>query len=84
MKRILVIFAALLLYWSSAAQNIESISLRIDQVINLKTNELSGGDDSYISYRKGSAKVRFYPETTFCSSNVLSLQGYGYNRACQS
>ena len=63
MNRILSIFSVLLLYWSSVAQNIESISLRIDQVINLRTNELSGGDGSYISYSKGSAKVRFYPET---------------------
>lgn len=71
MKRILVISAALLLYWSSVAQNIESISLRIDQVINLKTNELSGGDGSYISYRKGSAKVRFYPETKIINRTAL-------------
>ena len=71
MKRILAIFPILLLYWSSAAQNIESISLRIDQVINLKTNELSGGDDSYISCRKGSAKVRFYPETKIINRTAL-------------
>lgn len=71
MKRILAIFPVLLLYWSSAAQNIESISLRIDQVINLKTNELSGGDGSYISYRKGSAKVRFYPETKIINRTAL-------------
>ena len=71
MKRILAIFPVLLLYWSSVAQNIESISLRIDQVINLKTNELSGGDDSYISYRKGSAKVRFYPETKIINRTAL-------------
>ena len=71
MKRILVIFAALLLYWSSVAQNIESITLRIDQVINLKTNELSGGDGSYISYRKGLAKVRFYPETKIIDRTAL-------------
>ena len=71
MKRILVIFAALLLYWSSAAQNIESITLRIDQVLNLKTNELSGGDGSYISYRNGSAKVRFYPETKIIDRTAL-------------
>ena len=71
MKRILAIFHVLLLYWSSAAQNIESISLRIDQVINLKTNELSGGDGSYISYRKGSAKVRFYPETKIINRTAL-------------
>lgn len=71
MKRILAIFPILLLYWSSVAQNIESISLRIDQVINLKTNELSGGDDSYISYRKGSAKVRFYPETKIINRTAL-------------
>ena len=71
MKRILAIFPILLLYWSSVAQNIESISLRIDQVINLKTNELSGGDDSYISYSKGSAKVRFYPETKIIDRTAL-------------
>ena len=71
MKRILATFPILLLYWSSAAQNIESISLRIDQVINLKTNELSGGDDSYISYRKGSAVVRFYPETKIINRTAL-------------
>ena len=71
MKRILAIFPILLLYWSSVAQNIESISLRIDQVINLKTNELSGGDDSYISYSKGSAKVRFYPETKIINRTAL-------------
>ena len=71
MKRILVIFAALLLYWSSAAQDIESITLRIDQVLNLKTNELSGGDGSWISYSKGSAKVRFYPETKIINRTAL-------------
>ena len=71
MKRILAIFSVLLLYWNSAAQNIESITLRIDQVLNLKTNELSGGDDSYISYSKGSAKVRFYPETKIINRTAL-------------
>ena len=54
MKRILTIFAALLLYWSSAAQTIESISQRINQVVDMKTIELSGGDGSYISYCNGS------------------------------
>ena len=71
MKRILAIFSVLLLYWNSAAQNIESITLRIDQVLNLKTNELSGGDGSYISYRNGSAKVRFYPETKIINRTAL-------------
>ena len=71
MKRILAIFSVLLLYWNSAAQNIESITLRIDQVLNLKTNELSGGDGSYISYSKGSAKVRFYPETKIINRTAL-------------
>ncbi len=71
MKRILAIFPVLLLYWSSAAQNIESITLRIDQVLNLKTNELSGGDGSYISYSKGPAKVRFYPETKIIDRTAL-------------
>ena len=80
MKRILSIFSVLLLYWSSAAQTIESISLRIDQVINLKTNELSGGDDSYISYRKGSAKVRFYPETKIINS--MPLDSNYFEREC--
>ena len=71
MKRILAIFSVLLLYWNSAAQNIESITLRIDQVLNLKTNELSGGDGSYISFSKGSAKVRFYPETKIIDRTAL-------------
>lgn len=71
MKRILAIFSVLLLYWNSAAQNIESITLRIDQVLNLKTNELSGGDGSWISYSKGSAKVRFYPETKIIARTAL-------------
>ena len=71
MKRILAIVLVLLLYWNSAAQNIESITLRIDQALNLKTNELSGGDGSYISYSKGSAKVRFYPETKIIDRTAL-------------
>ena len=71
MKPILAIFPILLLYWNSAAQNIESITLRIDQVLNLKTNELSGGDGSYISYSKGSAEVRFYPETKIIDRTAL-------------
>ena len=71
MKRILAIFSVLLLYWNSAAQNIESITLRIDQVLNLKTKELSGGDGSYISYSKGSAEVRFYPETKIINRTAL-------------
>ena len=71
MKRILAIFSVLLLYWNSAAQKIESITLRIDQVLNLKTNELSGGDGSWISYSKGSAEVRFYPETKIINRTAL-------------
>ena len=71
MKRILAIFPVLLICWSSYAQNIESITLRIDQVLNLKTNELSGGDGSWISYSKGSAKVRFYPETKIINRTAL-------------
>ena len=80
MKRILVIFAALLLYWSSAAQNIESISLRINQVVDMKTNELSGGDGSYISYSNGSAEVGFYPGTKII--NQTSLDRNYFEREC--
>ena len=38
---------------------------------DLKTNELSGGDGSYISYSKGSAKVRFYPETKIIDRTAI-------------
>lgn len=80
MKRILTIFAALLLYWSSAAQNIESISLRINQVVDMKTKELSGGDGSYISYSNGSAEVGFYPGTKII--NQTSLDRKYFEREC--
>ena len=80
MKRILTIFAALLLYWSSAAQTIESISLRINQVVDMKTNELSGGDGSYISYSNGSAEVGFYPGTKII--NQTSLERNYFEREC--
>ena len=71
MKRIVCIFIAILFCWSTYAQNIESISLRIDQVQSLKTNELIGGNDSYIACRNGTAKVRFAPEAKIINRKAL-------------
>ena len=71
MNRIVCIFIAILFCWSTYAQNIESISLRIDQVQSLKTNELIGGNDSYIACHNGTAKVRFAPEAKIINRKAL-------------
>ena len=71
MKRIVCIIVAILFCWSTYAQNIESISLRIDQVQSLKTNESIGGYDSYIACHNGTAKVRFAPEAKIINRKAL-------------
>lgn len=81
MKRILTIIAALFAAaMCMSAQDIEFLSLRINQVVDMKTSELSGGDGSYISYSNGSAEVGFYSGTKII--NQTSLDRKYFEREC--